>query len=82
MMPQRETLRRIQVGLIGLGVVIALLVIGGAILSRLRSDPGKGAIALPAKPTEKLKEPLAKLGIAPADVQENISERAQQSKLP
>jgi hypothetical protein len=85
-MTQRaETIRRIQIGLLGLGVVVAMLVIGGAILSRLRTDPTKPLISLSAKSNDKqnerTKEFPAKLGIAPADVQENIAEGAKNAKI-
>ncbi len=73
-MQRRETIRRIQVGLVGLSVVIALLVIGSAIMSRLRNDPAKSSVTVSSRSIGKPKEPLAKLGIAPADVQENIAE--------
>ncbi len=81
-MTQRaETLRRIQVGILGLGVVVAMLVIGSAIMSRLRVDPARTSVNVLTKPNEKPKEPSAKLGIAPADVQENIAEGVKQSKI-
>jgi len=71
-MPQRtEIIRRIQVGLIGLSVIVMLLLVGSAIVSRLRADTTKTGAAVPTKPMEKSPDPAAKLGIAPANSPEN-----------
>ena len=67
----REGMRRIQVGAIGIIAIFCLLTIASAILSHLRTDPPKSIGNVSARPVEKPSEPLAKLGIAPADVQSN-----------
>lgn len=73
-MPQRtETIRRVQVGLIGLTVILMMLLVGSAIVSRLRTDPAKAGVAAPTKPMEKSPDPDAKLGIAPANSPENAA---------
>lgn len=64
-------MRRIQVGLIGLTVIIMLLSIGNAIVSRLHADPSKSGPSNPVKSMEKSPDPAAKLGIAPANSPEN-----------
>lgn len=66
---RKETIRRIQVGLIGLSAILAMLVVGGAIVSRLRNDPAKSTVSTLAKPVDKTSAPLVKLGIAPADIE-------------
>ncbi len=78
-MQRVETIRRVQVGIVGLATVLALLVIGSAIMSRLRTEPAKPPLAARGKPSDINKDQPAKLGIAPADVQENISQGAKDS---
>ncbi len=73
-MQRQETMRRIQAGFLGLGLIIALLVIASAIMSRFQSEPAKTAATLAPKPADKPSppaEPLAKLGIAPEQINEN-----------
>jgi hypothetical protein len=72
-MPQRtETVRRVQVGMVGLSVIIMLLLIGSAIVSRLRADPSKTVVTVPANTMEKSPDPAAKLSIAPANSPDNM----------
>lgn len=71
-MPERtEIIRRVQVGLIGLSVIVMMLFVGSAIVSRLRTDTTKPGVVMPAKPMEKSPDPAAKLGIEPANSPEN-----------
>jgi len=63
----RETIRRVQVGLVGLSAIVIVLSIGSAIIARLRSDPAKTAANVAAKPIDKSPDTEAKLGIAPAN---------------
>lgn len=73
---QFEAMRRVQLGLVGLGGVLLLVGLINVVIDNVRRDNGLGqaaavqqgmagaanAIILPEKPTE----PLADLGVAPA----------------
>lgn len=65
MIQQNETFRRVRIGLTGLAATLLLLSIGGAIQSHLIADAHK---SVDTKQSEKSPEPLAKLGVAPAEI--------------
>jgi len=70
MIGSTDTMRRLQVGAIGISVIVITLSIGSAIVARLGADPAKPQTAL-TKRADKSADPDAKLGIAPANGPEN-----------
>ncbi|MBU6207827.1 MAG: hypothetical protein KGQ42_09090 [Alphaproteobacteria bacterium] len=63
---QQEALRRVQVGLAGLALIIGVLAVSNAIQARLNPDQPHSAAAS-AQAETKVTEPMARMGIAPAD---------------
>ena len=71
MSKRAETMRRMQVGLMGIVLIVAVLAVSGAIMARINGDgsrpPTNQGQRVSDKPSEPANEPMERLGIAPAD---------------
>ncbi len=83
---RNDTMQRIQVGVVGLVVVLLLVSVANFVLQRASDErsaieeiqeTGEGsARTVEAEPVEPLAEPLAELGITPAPAPEEVDEKA------
>lgn len=71
--PRQSAMQRIQVGLIGLVVVLLFVSLANMVLDRVANGPDAGATPVAADQEALPDEPLAELGVAPVAKDEEVA---------
>lgn len=71
--PRQSAMQRIQVGLIGLVVVLLFVSLANMVLDRVTGGPDAGVTAAAAHKEPMPDEPLAELGVTPVAKDEEVA---------